>query len=122
MNRRSVLSALLALAVPDAAKAADEVVLLYVTQPGCPYCARWERQIGPIYPNSPEARRAPLRQIDRHDATLGMLDLAAPVVFTPTCILISGEREIGRVTGYVDEAFFWGQLERLMARLPAPRS
>jgi hypothetical protein len=122
MDRRALLLALGALAFPVAAKAEDEVFLLFVTQPGCPYCARWERQIGPIYPNSPEARRAPLRQVDRQDATIGMLELAAPVVFTPTFILISGDREVGRITGYVDDAFFWGQLKRLVERLPAARS
>ncbi len=117
MDRRVLLSGLVGLAVPARAEAG--VALLYVKQQGCPYCARWEREIGPIYPNAPEARRAPLRTLDRSDAMLAMLDLAQPVVFTPTFILLSGDRELGRITGYIDPAFFWGQLERLLRRLPA---
>ena len=44
------------------------------------------------------------------------LKLESPVRFTPTFVLVDGDREIGRIEGYPGEDFFWGRLERLMPR------
>ena len=44
------------------------------------------------------------------------LKLTSPVRFTPTFVLVDGNREIGRIEGYPGEDFFWGRLERLMLR------
>ena len=49
------------------------------------------------------------------------LALAAPVRFTPTFLLVEGDREIGRLTGYMNDAIFWGLLDGLLERLrPVP--
>jgi hypothetical protein len=119
MDRRAFVLGLAATTCALASAQASEIELLFVTQPGCPYCKQWEARIGPIYPRSPAGRRAPLREVDRTDAMLGMLELAAPVIFTPTFILISDGKEVGRVTGFISDDFFWGQIDRLIARLPA---
>ncbi len=45
------------------------------------------------------------------------MGLRSPILYTPTFVLVAGGREIGRIEGYAGEHFFWGQLERLVARL-----
>lgn len=115
MRRRALLALPLWTAVPAWAEAA---ILLYVREAGCPWCRQWDQRIGPIYPNTKEARRAPLREIDRRDPALAGLGLVAPILYTPTFVLLVGGREAGRIEGFAGEDFFWGQLERLMAKAP----
>lgn len=91
--------------------------LLMVEQPGCHWCAQWHEEIGPAYPNSDEARRAPLRRV-RLGALPDDVTLTAPPVFTPTFILIDGGRELGRIEGYPGADFFWPLLARLLDAHP----
>ena len=84
---------------------------------GCPYCAAWDREVGPIYGRSEIGRRAPLRMVDIH-RDRHAIALAGPVIYTPTFVLVDEGREIGRIEGYPGEDFFWGLLERLLQKLP----
>lgn len=102
--------------MPAAPARAAQALLLYVREASCPYCRLWDKQIGPIYPRSAEARRAPLREIDRRDPVLGRVGLASPIIYTPTFVLLIDSRERGRIEGFAGEDFFWGQLERLLLR------
>lgn len=97
--------------------AAAELVMF--DRAGCPWCLRWEREIGPIYPLTDEGRRAPLRRVSLERPLPPGLDLRAPVFYSPTFVLFDGGREIGRITGYAGEDAFWGLLKPLMARLGA---
>lgn len=107
-----VLTSLL-LAGPSAAARAAE--LLFVERAGCPYCAKWDREVSGAYQNSAEGQRAPLR---RHSLESGQpTGLSAPVRFTPTFVLMDNGREVGRITGYMDDHSFWGLLTPLMAKL-----
>lgn len=101
---------------PDAA--ADRgLELVMVERAGCAWCARWNAEIAPIYPKTPEGAQAPLR---RHDLGAGQpAQAATPVRFTPTFLLLRDGREIGRVTGYVDQAMFWGLLGDMLAKAGA---
>jgi len=81
---------------------------------GCPYCAAWDRAIGPIYPKTDMGKRAPLRQVEIGSRSQPAVVLKSPVRFTPTFVLINDGRELGRIEGYPGEDFFWGLLERLM--------
>lgn len=87
---------------------------------GCPWCAAWDREIGPIYGKTDIGRRVPLRFIDLGRAGATPFALASPVRFTPTFVLVDEGREIGRIEGYPGEDFFWGLLERLLQSPPAP--
>jgi hypothetical protein len=92
--------------------------LLMFRTAGCPWCAVWDRQIGPIYDQTGPGRRAPLRFVDldrREDPGAG---LRVPVRYSPTFVLVDGGREVGRIEGYPGEDFFWGLLEKLIAQLP----
>ena len=91
--------------------------LLMFERADCPVCMRWDREVAAIYPKTPEATAAPLRRV-----TLGAetgVRLAAPVRYTPTFVLVAGGREVDRITGYTDDAMFWGLLDRLLTLLPA---
>jgi thioredoxin-related protein len=93
--------------------------LVMFTLKGCPFCAKWEREIDPIYPRTEEARKAPLRKVDIHQAPAEIADLARKVRYTPTFVLLADGREIGRIEGYSDDATFWGNLGALVKRLEA---
>lgn len=103
---------LLALAVP--AQAAE---LFMYRSAGCPYCAAFDRAIGPIYDKTDAGKRAPLRHVDLASRNQPAVALKSPVRFTPTFVLVHEGRELGRIEGYPGEDFFWGLLERLMAQV-----
>lgn len=85
----------------------------------CEWCRAWHAEIGPIYPKTREGRRAPLRRVDIDAPRPADLAFVRGVRFTPTFVLVEGGREIGRITGYMGEDFFWGQLDELLQRLEA---
>ncbi|MBL4813049.1 MAG: hypothetical protein JKX69_12015 [Rhodobacteraceae bacterium] len=95
------------------------IELVMVEQAGCIWCARWNAEIGPIYPLSREGAQAPLRRIDLFAAELDQLDLAHRVHFTPTFILIQANHEVARLEGYPGEDFFWGIVSKMLEDLAA---
>ncbi len=97
-----------------AAPAAAELRLLMVEQPGCAYCARWDAEIAPIYPKTPEGQAAPLERVQLRGPYPEGIELGPRPVFTPTFILVQDDRETGRIEGYPGEDFFWGLLSRMM--------
>lgn len=111
---------LIGLAVFVSAAAADAAELLMFERAGCPWCARWNRDVAPIYPRTSEGQMAPLRRIDIESAPPQNLVLTMPVRFTPTFVLVDGGREIGRITGYANDDFFWGLLSDLLSRVARP--
>lgn len=123
MTRRAALAlvGMLALAVGGwSAPALATAELIYIHEPGCPYCRKWEREIGPAYPNSDEGRRAPLRAIHIKELPGSGLALLRPARYTPTFILVEKGIEIGRIEGYPGEDHFWGLLDRLVEKLDPP--
>ncbi len=118
--RRAVLGLLGAAVVATTAAAAE---LVMFSERGCSFCARFEAEIGPIYPKTAEARRAPLRRIDLGEGVPAELAHLRPPSFVPTFVLLEGNREIGRIQGYPGEMHFWGLLGMLLERLDeAPRA
>jgi hypothetical protein len=97
--------------------AAAELVMLEET--GCPWCERWNREIGVIYHKTDEGRRAPLRRVDIDGALPNDLKFLVKGNFTPAFVLVDGGREIGRIRGYPGEDFFWGLLQMMLRKLPA---
>jgi hypothetical protein len=109
----------LLLAAVSFASAADALELVMFRRAGCPWCATWDREIGPIYGKTDVGRRAPVRFIDLDRANQTTFVLRSSVRFTPTFVLVDDDREIGRIEGYPGEDFFWGLLERLLQTPPA---
>ena len=120
VRRLSVLAALLIVAAglwPVAATAAE---LVMFTRDGCPWCARFEREIAPAYHLTEEGRRAPLRRIEVRPGGADFPGLAAPVIAAPTFVLLDEGREVGRITGYGGDDAFWGLLGRMLADMAGP--
>jgi thioredoxin-related protein len=116
---RILLVALLAsvLIVPSAF--AFELIMF--RRVGCPWCAAWDREIGPIYAKTEIGQRITLRQLDLDRDSTAALKLASPVRYTPTFVLIDGEREIARIEGYPGPDFFWARLENMASEHATPR-
>lgn len=91
--------------------------LLIFEREGCVWCQRWDREIGRIYDKSAEARVLPLRRVNAGEQTTGGITLASPVRFTPTFVVVDNGREIGRITGYLNDDAFWGLLAALATKI-----
>lgn len=94
--------------------------LVMFEQAGCPWCAEFNRKIGPIYPKTDEGKRAPLRRLDITQPL--PVDLAFIKIerLTPLFVLVDQGREIGRIRGYPGEDHFWGLLGALIKQLDSP--
>ena len=96
---------------------ADAAELVMYRRDGCPYCARWDREIGPIYSKTEISRRAPIRMVNlSRDRDLPIKH--GPIIFTPTFVLVENGQEVGRMEGYTGDEFFWVRLANLLATLP----
>jgi hypothetical protein len=98
---------------------AEALELVMYRRIGCPWCAAWDREIGPIYTKTDVGRRIPVHFVDLDAPSGPKVRLASPVRFTPTFVLVDPDREVGRIEGYPGEDFFWGRLEALLPRKPA---
>ncbi len=103
-----------ALAIPAFA----ETRLMMVEEDGCPWCARWNRDVGGEYALTDEGKTAPLWRYDIHDAVPEGVTFATKPHFTPTFILLVDGTEVNRIEGYPGEGFFWGLLDMMLADLP----
>lgn len=103
-------AALLLLTGPLAAQTA----LLMAEEPGCIWCARWNSEIGAIYPKTGEGVAAPLRRVNVQDPLPADIALARHVNFTPTFVLLVDGVERNRIEGYPGEDFFWGLLAHML--------
>lgn len=94
--------------------------LLMFDDPGCVWCRRWNAEIGPGYPRTPEGQQAPLRRIHIRDQANAGVALARPINATPTFVLVEDGQEVGRIAGYAGRDFFYPMLEELLRKLPSP--
>lgn len=101
------------------ASAVDAAELVMYRRAGCPWCALWDREIGPIYPKTDIGHRVPLRMVDLDRNDNSGVRTRSPIRYTPTFVLVENGQEVGRIEGYPGDAFFWGLLERLLEQLPS---
>lgn len=107
-----------AIAVEDDARfAVGATQLVMMEEAGCSWCERWNEDIGVSYHLTTEGKQAPLRRVDVHDQVPADLAFLKSAYFTPTFVLVSGAKEIGRIQGYPGEDFFWPMLGDLLAKL-----
>lgn len=118
-SSRLAAAALIATLPWPAISRAAELVML--DQGGCVWCARWDREVGPVYSKTAEARVLPLRRLDIDQQANAGITLASRVIYTPTFVVVDGGREIGRITGYISDEAFWGLLDTLTAKLEPQR-
>ena len=108
--------AAIVLFVSAVAPRAAELVML--EQAGCSWCRTFDREVGEIYHKTPEGRIAPLRRVDIHGQLPDDLKGLSLGRFTPTFVLMHDGEEVGRITGYPGEDFFWGLFGKLLEKLP----
>ncbi|SPF82045.1 hypothetical protein [Pseudoprimorskyibacter insulae] len=113
---RATLFAYVATAFMSAGAALAAPQLVMVEQPGCAYCAAWNKAIAPIYPKTPEGQYAPLVRAQIKDGPPEGMTYARRVLFTPTFILIDDGQELDRIEGYPGEDFFWGLLGKMLEK------
>lgn len=103
---------------PVSSKVADVstqgIQLIMFEQEGCHYCQVWDDNIGGSYHKTTEGKFAPLRKVDIH--TDDKVANVKPVIFTPTFVLYKDGKEVGRLTGYISDDFFWGLLGPLLLK------
>jgi hypothetical protein len=120
-TRRAVLGLAGALVAAPRPTGAEEggPRLVMLERHDCPWCRRWLREVGEASWNGSDlGRRAPLRRVDVGRGLPEDLAGLRNWRFTPTFVLVAGGQEIGRITGYQSDWFFWQQAEALLARLP----
>ena len=105
-----------ALALPAFA----ETRLMMVEEEGCPWCARWNAEVGDVYSKTEEGLVAPLWRHDINDLAPEGVTFVSQPHFTPTFILLVDGIEVNRIEGYPGEGFFWGLLDMMLADLPEP--
>jgi thioredoxin-related protein len=88
--------------------------LIMFEEKGCIWCARWNEEVGQIYPLTPEAAAAPLRRVDVNKPLPEDIENISRIAYTPTFVLFDDGREVGRIEGYPGEAFFWGLLGKML--------
>ena len=100
--------------LPCIATAGNRLVM--VTSDYCPFCQAWERDVGVVYDKSPYAPSLPLTRVEMGSAMPEGVSLRAPVVGTPTFLIIQDGREIDRQRGYDDAEMFWWWLSEHAAK------
>lgn len=113
MLRLKSLMLLICIWIPTNAGA--ETYLLMAEEAGCYWCGRWNAEIAPIYPKTPEGKAAPLRRFDLHGDKPDVR-FSRRISFTPTFILVRDGVEIDRIEGYPGEDFFWGLLAMMLEK------
>ncbi|KQB95739.1 hypothetical protein AL073_13680 [Loktanella sp. 1ANDIMAR09] len=106
--------AVLAVTLIPPGSARAEVRLMMAEEPGCLWCARWNEEIGPIYPKTEEGAAAPLRRVNLLDPMPSDIVLARRINYTPTFILLVEGVETNRIEGYPGDDFFWGLLGQML--------
>jgi thioredoxin-related protein len=117
MTRTALAAGTLLFAVQAWAQTQASELLMF-DQQGCVHCQRWEREVGTLYDKTDEAKALPLRRVNIKAQKTSGVELASPVRFTPTFVVVDQGREIGRITGYGNDDAFWGLLGMLYAKLP----
>ena len=115
MTRLRALAAAALVAIPFAASPAE---LVMFEEDGCPWCIRWNEEVGGSYAKTPEGELAPLRRVDITEPVPSDLELAMKPRYTPTFVLVEDGVEVGRIEGYPGADFFWPLLQNLLEKLP----
>src|SRR5262245_24167113 len=104
--RLPILRRLLAILLPAvvltfaAVATAPAAELVMFERDGCPWCAKFDREVGPIYPKTAEGARAPLRRLNIYQPLPPDLAFIKIERLTPLFVLVDGGREVGRIRGY----------------------
>tara|TARA_B100000287_G_scaffold430476_1_gene485827 strand:+ start:161 stop:547 length:387 start_codon:yes stop_codon:yes gene_type:complete len=89
--------------------------LLFFTDKTCPFCQRWEKDIGDIYPKTEYSEEFKLIRISFDtDFKSQISGLKKTILGTPTFVFVYLGKEIGRIEGYNGPEMFWWQVESIV--------
>ncbi len=91
--------------------------LIMFEDPGCEWCQVWNEEVGSQYKDTKIGQSVPLRRIMLSAPRTGNLKSIKNIRYTPTFIVVHNGKEVGRITGYPGEAFFWGYLEEIVGNI-----
>lgn len=118
MGRSIMLSSFIwALTSLGATTSVYAVELIMFEQPGCVWCARFDREIAPAYAKTNEGQRVPLRRINIREPLPDDIAHIPPDRYTPTFVLVDDGVEIDRIRGYPGNEFFWPLLDAMLGKL-----
>ena len=98
------------------AKGTSATELIMFESRGCEYCALWNEEIGEIYAETKTGETVPLRRVQMEEKLSEEWRNIKSIRYSPTFVVIEDGREIGRITGYPGEAFFWGYMDEIVAK------
>lgn len=116
-KRLSIVPLACALFLALAPSGAGAAELIMFTKAGCPWCEKFDREIVPVYSQTVEGGRVPLRRVNIAGPIPPDLAFIEVERLTPVFVLVDKGREIGRIRGYPGEVFFWGLLGELIGKL-----
>ncbi|ABK43143.1 hypothetical protein Mmc1_0622 [Magnetococcus marinus MC-1] len=98
---------------------AQEVgTLIYVGSDHCPYCRKFEQEVGEVYPKTALSKQLPLVKVDHDRPVSRYAQLNRKVHFVPAYFILGKDDQIqASFSGYRGEEFWWYDLERLVAKL-----
>jgi len=104
-RRLALALAVMAAMIPALSFAGTRLIM--VTSDHCPFCQAWERDVGVVYAKSPYAPDLPLTRVEIGAPMPSDIVINAPVLGTPTFIVLQDGREIDRQRGYDGAEMFW---------------
>jgi thioredoxin-related protein len=84
---------------------------------GCEWCEVWDEEIGVAYAKTSEASTIPLRRVDIDDVHHADFKHLKGLIYTPTFVVMDNGKELGRITGYPGEDFFWQFLNEILVKI-----
>lgn len=89
--------------------------LVVLTVPNCIYCSVFKRDVEPRYVASKYAATLPLRYLDLNDAAADRLKLKSAVEVVPTFVLLEGNQEVDRISGYIGPDNFFRSIKYMLS-------
>ncbi len=93
----------------------SELELIVMEAPGCNYCNVFRRDILPSYEVSERGKQLPVRFIDVNDVSKTGIELQSPIDILPTFVIVKGNRELGRIPGYMGQEDFFHSINYLLS-------
>jgi thioredoxin-related protein len=98
---------------------ASAAQLIMVEEEGCEWCEVWDEEVGSIYKLTAEGKKLPLIRKDIDQISESGYNLKSSVHYTPTFIIVEDNTEVGRISGYPGESFFWEMLGQIIKEVDA---
>lgn len=94
------------------------VEMIVIEAKNCIYCKLFRRDVLPGFRSSKHADEVSIRFLDINELEDKSLQLQHEVQIVPTFVVVSDNREIGRIPGYIGPTDFYYAIGRVIERAP----